>query len=1174
MEHEAPPHLDDDNPWPGLDAYEEASKDFFHGRDASSAELLRLIRQSVYITLYGKSGLGKSSMLKAGVFPPLRTAHYLPVHLRLDYSEAVDRSPLEQAMQRLLQEIKSADADASAPLEGEGLWAYLQRRERPIWTADNFPVTPVLVFDQFEEVFSRGGSSAHQEQMLNSIADLVGFRLSTPLAKDRDTNRRLNTDSPQYRTVLSFRSDFLAEVVGWERRVGLPQHESLELKAMTREQAVQAVERAGSAVLAPGVAAEIVDFVLARDDRAIAGPASDVEPALLSLCCYQLNNRRQRPAKIDSALLQKAGADILKSFYEEALHGMPPRVSVFIEDNLIVGGRYRGNFPRDEAISCGVLTEAELSALMSSRLLRVDPQGDVPRIELIHDRLVGVVRDARDARRAISRQQEEQYEAAQQAETERERERLRAVTRSRKHLIGVVVLLSVAFGLALAASIYAYDKSIKASTAEARAMALRLGVEAQGMLLGNVPGDDARAYQYLLIASKLWLDEQTEAPLLGALVARQHLSSFAPTVVHTEGDAVAVAFSPDGRLLAIGHDDGSLSLRDPLHPERVLARVTGHEEIIQSVAFSRDGQRLVSASEDGTARRWLVQPLAAEGEPLRGHEGAVYSAAFSPDGKRIVTGGADGTVRLWDAASGRLQVQAKPQTMGSIFGVAFHPDGSAVAAVTSAHGASKTGSLLVLDPSTLALKGAPYYAHSGDALALAFSASGRYVATGGEDDTVRVRDLSGDVSASVRMGGRGGNVQTVAFSPNDRWVASGAVDGAVRLWQAATGDQLGLSLSGHIGGVSTVAFSPDGNWLASGAQDSTLRLWPLDSSWAARGAATDAPRGARSAALAHDGRVTVLGYGNGGLWVRDDASTRMVAPAAPQPASSSAPLLPCQAAAEGDDKLPAAVRSSQRPTGPTDSRAVTALAIGPDGQTAYSGHADGTLSRWDLKTDQAVGVAVRVSGCALVALAISRDGSRLAAADSQGHVAITDPGGKMIERRLQASETSVTALALSADGLLLAVADGARNVQLFVSGQPRPSTLGGVLEATSSLDFSPDGSHLVVGSVAGKVRLWDLRTQRPVGAPLEASRDAVSAVAFSADGQRYHTVTRSGATRPWPAPATWATLMCKKLSSNLSRKQWLDWVSAELRYRCPCPGLPIGPDGSTAPQPEICPAAP
>ena len=99
-----------------------------------SAELLRLIRLSPFVTLYGKSGLGKSSMLQAGLFPQLRAERFLPVYLRLDYSEKAEQPPLAQAALRLRQEIDAAGADAPPPDDGESLWAYLQRRERPIWT--------------------------------------------------------------------------------------------------------------------------------------------------------------------------------------------------------------------------------------------------------------------------------------------------------------------------------------------------------------------------------------------------------------------------------------------------------------------------------------------------------------------------------------------------------------------------------------------------------------------------------------------------------------------------------------------------------------------------------------------------------------------------------------------------------------------------------------------------------------------------------------------------------------------------------------------------------------------------------------------------------------------------------------------------------------------------------
>ena len=448
------PRLDDDNPWPGLAAYDEASTRFFHGREADSTELLRLIRLSPFVALYGKSGLGKSSMLQAGVFPELRATRFLPVYLRLDYSERASLPLLEQAKAVLLQEIDHAGADAPRPAADESLWAYLQRRAWPIWTRDNFPVTPVLVFDQFEELFSRGASAAHVDKVLESLADLVGDRLPAPMANNREAVRQLNLQAQQYRVVLSFRSDFLAEVEAWEKQANLPRRESLHLTAMSRKNAIDAVQHAGQAVLEPGVAGQIVDFLLSRDGEAAKRRVTEVEPVLLSLCCYQLNRRRQRPAKIDAALLRGVGEDILKSFYEESLQGMAPRVAVFIEENLILGERYRNSYPREAALAPDHLTLDELNTLTQRRLLRVDPQGGEPRVELIHDRLVGVVREARDARRAQEALQqereraeqkarEEREQAEQKAGAERERERLARVESERARLarwrIGLVV---------------------------------------------------------------------------------------------------------------------------------------------------------------------------------------------------------------------------------------------------------------------------------------------------------------------------------------------------------------------------------------------------------------------------------------------------------------------------------------------------------------------------------------------------------------------------------------------------------------------------------------------------------------------------------------------------------------------------------------------------------------
>ena len=107
----------------------------------------------------------------------------------------------------------------------------------------------------------------------------------------------------------------------WEKRAFLPRRESLHLVAMSRERAIEAVDCAGAAVLAPGMGAQIVDFLLEQEDRQSPARVTDIEPVLLSLCCYQLNRRRQPGTKIDAALLDTVGEGILQRLLRRGAGG-------------------------------------------------------------------------------------------------------------------------------------------------------------------------------------------------------------------------------------------------------------------------------------------------------------------------------------------------------------------------------------------------------------------------------------------------------------------------------------------------------------------------------------------------------------------------------------------------------------------------------------------------------------------------------------------------------------------------------------------------------------------------------------------------------------------------------------------------------------------------------------
>jgi len=397
--------LDAQNPWPGLATYDEKSQDFFFGREEETEELLRLIRLSPLTVLYGKSGLGKSSLLQAGLFPKLRQEYFLPVYIRLNIATAETMPFIDQAAQWFREALKASGAEYPDFEQNENLWCYLHRRDLEIWSQDNHLLTPIFVFDQFEEVFAGVHPDLPRPQVLCSdLANLIENKIPPLFTVDNADKRlidKLDLLSQRYRVVLSFREDFLPAIKNWERDVPSLLKNWCQLKPMSRDRAIDAVSQSGAAIIAPGATSEIVDFVGNLDSNRLEGDTT-IEPVLLSLCCYQLNVRRQssKAPTIDVELLRKVGQEILEGYYANALASLPASVAKFIETKLIQGDRYRSSYPEKLAIEEGLITAKQLAELTDKhRLLRVDQQLGAPRIELIHDRLVSVVRKARDLRR-------------------------------------------------------------------------------------------------------------------------------------------------------------------------------------------------------------------------------------------------------------------------------------------------------------------------------------------------------------------------------------------------------------------------------------------------------------------------------------------------------------------------------------------------------------------------------------------------------------------------------------------------------------------------------------------------------------------------------------------------------------------------------------------------------
>lgn len=192
------------------------------------------------------------------------------------------------------------------------------------------------------------------------------------------------------------------------------------------------------------------------------------------------------------------------------------------------------------------------------------------------------------------------------------------------------------------------------------------------------------------------------------------------------GFAFAVAFSPDGRILASGSEDRTVRIWD-VQTGQTLHTLAGHANEVNSVAFSTDGRLLASGSYDGTIIIWDVASWTAQAR-LTGHSGYVYSVAFAPDGRTLASGGEDGTVRLWDVQAGALK-QTLYQHQGVVNSVAFAPDGETLAS------AGNDGLVLLWDARTGTVR-QTLRRHTDGVTSVAFAPDGRKLASGSKDKTV------------------------------------------------------------------------------------------------------------------------------------------------------------------------------------------------------------------------------------------------------------------------------------------------------------------------------------------------------------------------------------------------------------------------------------------------------
>ncbi|MCS6911719.1 MAG: Uma2 family endonuclease [Myxococcota bacterium] len=278
-------------------------------------------------------------------------------------------------------------------------------------------------------------------------------------------------------------------------------------------------------------------------------------------------------------------------------------------------------------------------------------------------------------------------------------------------------------------------------------------------------------------------------------------------------EVCCVAAAPDGTTLAVGGTDGVVRLWD-LRTGRLRAELCGHEGQVLSLAFSPSGQRLASGGSDQTVCLWDPQ-MGELVDCLQGHAGEVTTVAFSPDGYLLASGSTDQTVRVREAAGGLTLCTLRVPS--PITHVIVLPEGRWVAA------ASADGSIRLWEVSG----GPPVKTlrrHLARVTALAASADGGLLCSGGDDQVVQVWDVHSGRAMHVLWGHLDG-VTALALSPDGETLASASWDRSIRLWEARSGRALGVLDAGPAW-PRALTFTPDGHALVAGGYEGLL-VWQV-----------------------------------------------------------------------------------------------------------------------------------------------------------------------------------------------------------------------------------------------------------------------------------------------------------------------------------------------------------
>jgi len=394
----------------------------FKGREYENQSLFHLVLSENLIVLFAKSGMGKTSLINAGLLQLLREKDFIPLMSRFN-------DPEKGLLQLFYEGIKDCADKNNIEINEENvvkntLWQYFKTVE--FWSEDTL-LTPILIFDQFEEFFTLH-SVEKRQSFITQLSDLLKGRLPKVLRESlKPEEQFLYGDTPlNIKIFISIREDFLGQLEELSREIPEILHNRFRITALSRENAIQAIKEPAQIEdeqistqrfsYAPDAIEAMLTFLGKQKQSKSEGTAGEIEPSQLQLLCQHIENQIRDKTVEENADIIVTESDlggetgmqkILENFYDNQIerhdYWNKTRIRKLCEKGLISSNDRRLSLEEEEIYRNYKVPKKLLAELVDNRLLRGEARLGSVYYEVTHDTLIEPIRKSQKKHKAKKR---------------------------------------------------------------------------------------------------------------------------------------------------------------------------------------------------------------------------------------------------------------------------------------------------------------------------------------------------------------------------------------------------------------------------------------------------------------------------------------------------------------------------------------------------------------------------------------------------------------------------------------------------------------------------------------------------------------------------------------------------------------------------------------------------